>query len=100
MAVAPYPSFTGVQQSDVRGCNFTLSHGIQPGVAALQVRPLRNDPAEIGTLSFTMGSTRVVFPNCRIEDVVMPPGGGANNPASGPVNPAAQLPQERVGVMA
>ena len=31
---------------------------------------------------------------------MVPPGGGANNPASGPVNPAAQLPQERVGVMA
>lgn len=32
----------------------------------------------------------------------LPPGidptGGANNPASGLVNPAAQLPQERVGV--
>jgi len=75
MAVAPYPSFTGVPQGDVAGCNFTLSHGIEPSVAALTTRPLKVNPTEVGALIFTMGSTRVVFPNCRIEDISARRGG-------------------------
>lgn len=75
MAVAPYPSFTGVPQQDVAGCNFTLSHGIEPSVAALTTRPLKVNPTEIGALLFTMGSTRVIFPNCRIEDISYHRGG-------------------------
>lgn len=71
----PYPSFSGVPLEDVHGCNFTLSHGIEPSVAALTVRPLKVNPQEVGTLSFTMGNTRVVFPECRIEDIVMQPAG-------------------------
>jgi hypothetical protein len=73
----PFPSFSGVPLEDVQGCNFTLSHGIEPGVAALTVRPLKRDPQETGTLTFTMGGTRVVFPFCRIEDIIIPPSGGA-----------------------
>ena len=72
----PYPlatvTFGGIPVNDIRGCNYTLSHGIQPGVAALQTVPLTRDPGEFGTLTFEMAGRRVSFQNCRIEDVVLP----------------------------
>lgn len=48
---------------------FTLSHGISPSVATIEVVPQAGLPAAGGTLLITFGGTVLAFPGCRINSL-------------------------------
>src|SRR5690348_6882168 len=62
LGLASFPGITQLVQA-----SFTLSHGITPSVATLVLAPQAELPARGGTLSFTFGSVRLDFPDCRID---------------------------------
>lgn len=65
-------TFPGVSQV-LRG-DYTLSAGISPSTAALEVAPQAEPFAESGPLQITFGRTRITFPDCRIADAFIPTG--------------------------
>ena len=58
-------SFPGLQQ--IRSWSFTLSHGIAPGVAHVEIAPQFGVPAEIGTMLLSFGDVALAFPGCVLD---------------------------------
>ncbi len=58
-------SFPGVAQ--VISWSYTLSHGISPGVAQVEIAPQFGVPAEIGTMTISFGDVALVFPACVLD---------------------------------
>jgi hypothetical protein len=50
----------------IRG-QYTLSHGITPGVATIEMLPQAGFGAEIGDLVFTYADVELVFPDCKVD---------------------------------
>ena len=57
--------FPGINQ--VFSARYTLSHGVQPGVAEIEIVPQLNFVGAAGPLTFTYGSRRIVFPDCKVD---------------------------------
>lgn len=57
--------FPGVDQ--ILGGNFTLSHGISPSIAMIQVPVGTSIGAQIGTFSIRYGGTTIRFSNCLLD---------------------------------
>lgn len=77
--MARYPQglahWPGVAEST--SCDYTLSHGVTPGVAMLTVPLGGGTPAEHGTLAFSMnGSVVVSFKDCKLADMKLQAGDG------------------------
>ena len=60
-----YVTFPGVQQ--VVAASYTLSHGISPGVATIDMAPQANLIAQGGPLTLTDGNTVIVVPDCKVD---------------------------------
>ncbi len=60
-------TFPGLQQ--IVQASYTLSHGITPGVATVEIAPQPGLTAAAGPLVFTFGSVQLVFPDCRINEM-------------------------------
>lgn len=60
-----YVTFPGVQQ--VVAASYTLSHGISPGVATIDMAPQANLIAQGGPLVFTDGNNQIVIPDCKVD---------------------------------
>jgi len=58
-------SFPGLDQ--VRSWSFTLSHGITPDVAHVEIAPQFGVPAEIGTMVISFGGVELDFPGCVLD---------------------------------
>src|SRR5579871_3314191 len=58
-------SFPGIDL--VRSWSFTLSHGITPGVAHVEIAPQSDVPAEIGTMTISFGDVELDFPGCVLD---------------------------------
>ncbi len=58
-------TFPGMQR--IIGAQYTLSHGIQPGVAVVELIPQSTNFALNGVLLFAYGPTRLTFPGCRAD---------------------------------
>lgn len=69
-------SFPGVSQ--VLSWSFTLSHGISPSVAQVEIAPQFGVPAEIGTMLVTFGDIELAFPGCVLDSATV-----RRDPASG-----------------
>jgi hypothetical protein len=52
----------------VESLSYTISHGISPGTAVLQIQPQSTFPDEQGDLTITDGNEVVVIPNCKIDN--------------------------------
>lgn len=57
-----FPSLQNIIQG-----SFSLSHGIAPSIALIQIVPVQAITAIDGTLSFTYGPVQIDFPDCRID---------------------------------
>jgi hypothetical protein len=57
--------FPGIQQ--IRRASFTLSQGITPSSALIEIVPQSNIIAEIGTLTFSFGPLLLQFRDCRVN---------------------------------
>ncbi len=62
-------SFPGVDL--VRSWSFTLSHGITPGVAHVEIAPQFDIPAEIGTMTISFGDIELDFPGCVLDSALV-----------------------------
>lgn len=71
-----YFTFPGIQQI-IRG-TYTLSHGIAPGVATIEMVPQVDLIAQGGTLGIHFGSVNILFPGCRIDQSSL-----RHNPSAG-----------------
>jgi hypothetical protein len=60
-------TFAGSQA--LLSASFTLSHGIEPSVAALGIAPRPGRLPEQGPLVLSYGGTRMVFPDCRLASL-------------------------------
>lgn len=60
-----FATFPGVVK--VVSANFSLTHGISPSIATLEIAPQRNFTAQGGTLSFWYDGLVVSFPDCRVN---------------------------------
>src|SRR5262249_31497791 len=58
-------SFPGLQQ--ILSWSYTLSHGITPGVAHVEIAPQLGVPAEIGTMVISFGDVELAFPTCVLD---------------------------------
>jgi hypothetical protein len=58
-------SFPGLQQ--IVAWSYTLSHGISPGVAHVEIAPQFGVPAEIGTMLISFGDVELAFPGCVVD---------------------------------
>src|SRR5579863_830540 len=58
-------AFPGLEQ--VRSWSFTLSHGITPGVAHVEIAPQAGVPDEIGTMVISFGDLALTFPSCALD---------------------------------
>lgn len=58
-------SFPGISQ--VISWSFTLSHGITPSVAQVEIAPQFGVPAEIGTMVISFGDVSLEFPGCVLD---------------------------------
>lgn len=61
--------FPGLQQ--VVRWSFTLSHGVAPGVANIDIAPQFGVPAEIGTLEIRFVRNRLRFTDCAIDHALV-----------------------------
>src|SRR5581483_10810005 len=61
-------SFPGV--GSVKSADYTMSHGITPGVCTLVCAPQAGLEAVVGPLVFTFGRAAVTLPDCKIESHV------------------------------
>jgi hypothetical protein len=62
-------SFPGIEL--VRSWSFTLSHGITPGVAHVEIAPQFDVPAEIGTMTISFGDVELDFPGCVLDSALV-----------------------------
>lgn len=63
----------------ILSAEFTLSHGISPSVATVQILPQPSFTAEVGPLVFTFGGAPVViFPDCKVDFMSFRRGGGGD----------------------
>src|SRR6266404_2165569 len=58
-------SFPGVDQ--VLSWSFTLSHGITPSAALVEIAPQFGLPAEIGTMVISFGDVALEFAGCLLD---------------------------------
>jgi hypothetical protein len=58
-------AFPGLQQ--IVSWSYTLSHGITPGVAHVEIAPQFGVPAEIGTMLISFGAVELAFPGCVVD---------------------------------
>src|SRR5262245_57579654 len=58
-------TFPGLQQ--IVSWSYTLSHGITPGVAHVEIAPQFGVPAEIGTMIISFGDIELAFPGCVLD---------------------------------
>jgi hypothetical protein len=58
-------TFPGLQQ--ILSWSYTLSHGITPGVAQVEIAPQLGVPAEIGPMVITFDDVELVFPGCVLD---------------------------------
>lgn len=47
--------------------SYSLTHGISPGIATITMTPQAGFTAAGGTLAFYFGSTRITFPDCKVD---------------------------------
>ncbi|MBL8829554.1 MAG: hypothetical protein JNM18_21425, partial [Planctomycetaceae bacterium] len=62
-------SFPGIEQ--MRGALFTLSPGITPSVATLEIVPQPRLESLVGTLSFRQGATELRFTDCHVDTATL-----------------------------
>jgi hypothetical protein len=55
----------------VRSWSFTLSHGITPSVALVEIAPQFDLPAEVGTLVLSFGDVTLEFPGCALDSATV-----------------------------
>lgn len=55
-------SFPGIES--VVSAEYTLNHGISPGVCLMTIVPQRTLPTEAGTLTISFDGNKIRFPNC------------------------------------
>lgn len=67
MADAPQGLFTFPGLNSIRSGSFTLSHGISPSAAVIEITPQNNFAVQGGTLEITYGGTAISFPDCRLD---------------------------------
>lgn len=60
-----YATFPGVNQ--ILSCTYTMTTGVQPGVAIIEMAPQNNYPASGGPLKFFYGNTVITIPDCKID---------------------------------
>ncbi|MBS0263892.1 MAG: hypothetical protein JSS02_18280 [Planctomycetes bacterium] len=63
--MVPLLEFPGVEY--VRSWSLTLSHGVTPSVALVEIAPQFDMPAEVGTLTLTFGDVVLTFPGCALD---------------------------------
>lgn len=63
--VLGYMTFPGIEQVE-RG-SFTLSHGITPSIATIEIQPQEGFVTIVGPMVITQGDVTLVFPNCRLD---------------------------------
>lgn len=56
--------------SFVRNASFTLSPGVSPSVARIEIAPQQDFSSTPGTLAFTFDRDSVSFPDCKIDKVI------------------------------
>lgn len=66
MPPTPLLTFPGLDQ--VLSWSYTLSHGITPGVALVDIAPQFGLPAEIGTMAITFDAVELEFPGCVLDN--------------------------------
>jgi hypothetical protein len=62
-------TFPGIGQ--LRGASLTLSPGITPSVATLEIVPQARLEMLVGTLAFRQGSTALRFPDCHVDTATL-----------------------------
>jgi len=67
MSDAPQGLFTFPGLNTIRSGSFTLSHGISPSAAVIEITPQNNFAVQGGTLEITYGGTVISFPDCRLD---------------------------------
>lgn len=67
MSKTPIGEFTFPGINKIVSGTFTLSHGISPSAAMIQIPPQDNFTVPAGTLAITYGGTRIEFPDCRLD---------------------------------
>ena len=67
MADAPQGLFTFPGLNSIRSGSFTLSHGISPSAAVIEITPQNNFAVQGGPLEITYGATAISFPDCRLD---------------------------------
>src|SRR5258707_3556437 len=58
-------SFPGVDQ--ILSWSFTLSHGITPSAALVEIAPQFGMPAEVGTMVISFGDVALEFAGCLLD---------------------------------
>jgi hypothetical protein len=65
----PLLSFPGVDL--VRSWSFTLSYGIFPSAALVEIAPQFGMPAEVGTMILSLGDVSLEFPGCALDSATV-----------------------------
>lgn len=60
-----YATWPGVER--VEACSYTMSHGVTPGVATMEIVPQDARVQEQGDLVFIQGTTRIVLKDCKVH---------------------------------
>lgn len=69
MALQGILRFPGI--FSVRDWSFTLSHGISPSVAVLEIIPQEDFPADPGVMTIEFGDVLIEFPGCVIDQATV-----------------------------
>ncbi|HEY3966797.1 MAG TPA: hypothetical protein VGM05_19700 [Planctomycetaceae bacterium] len=69
MPPLPLLTFPGVDL--VRSWSFTLSHGIFPSAALVEIAPQFDIPAEVGTMVLSFGDVAMEFPGCVLDSATV-----------------------------
>lgn len=67
MAATPLGEMTFPGINTIISGTFTLSHGVSPSSAMIQIPPQDNFAVPAGTLAITYGKERIEFPDCRLD---------------------------------
>jgi len=59
--------FPGIEQGNIIQAEYTLQHGITPGICTIQIRPQGRLRLVPESLEFRFGDLRLRFPGCRID---------------------------------
>ncbi len=76
MALTPRFTYPGLDPRFVRDVQYTLAHGISPGVIVVQVPAGVQPPAAEGTAVFSLGSTSIEILGCKLDIGASQVGGG------------------------